>query len=278
MKKISWIGCVLVLLSLGCKNQRKDYTSGVGQQGDVRFTIKDDTLAAFLLGGIYTFQGYGGAEQTFQMVKNEIHLQPGDDQFVDRLDRVYRKLFEYPYHISTKEKLDSRNVLKALWDVGDEHEFHLLLTQLQEKGHQDLYLQVKKVLDENGGEKADTKKIDFKKYKLDTGALVLLDFVKNNYRTFTRSGIKAWDMARYANVVCLGYAAEYIDRNTGFDYLMSNLRNARKDYSDWPQYYDSFMLGRRFWGGDSANNVIYQKTITDMQEGDYSVYRYLPLK
>lgn len=269
---------VMVIVAFACKDKNKTYTTSAGQQGDVRFKIKDDTLAAFLLGGIYTFQGYGGAEKTFQMIKQEMHSQPGDDNFVNDLDMVYRKLFEYPYHQSQKEKIDSRNILKSWWDVANEHEFHLLLTQLQEKGHEDLYLQVKKVLDENGGASANTKAIDFKKYKIDTGAVVLLDFVKNNYTSFPKSGIKAWDIARYANVVCLGYGAEYIDRNTGLTYLMSILEDARKNYSNWKEYYDGFMLGRRFWGGDTTNNTTYQKTISEMQEGDYSAYRYLPIK
>lgn len=266
------------MVGVGCKDRKKSYTTNAGQAGDVRFTIKDDTLAAFLLCGIYTFYGYGGAEKTFQKIKMEMHSQPGDDKFVSDLGLVYRKLFEYPYHQSAKEKLDSRNVLKAWWDVANEHEFHLLLTQLQEKGHQDLYVQIKKILDENGGANANTKAIDFKKYKLDTGAIVILDFVKNNYNSFSRSGIKAWDIARYATVVNLGYSAEYIDRNTGFDYLMSILKDARTDYNNWSDYYKDFMLGRRFWGGDSTNNAVYQQTITEMQEGDYSAYHYLPLK
>ncbi|WP_447641716.1 MULTISPECIES: DUF1266 domain-containing protein [Chitinophagaceae] len=278
MKKLGWVVCLALLTFWSCKNKNKTYTTDAGQQGGVHFKIQDDTLAAFLLGGIYTFQGYGGAEKTFLMVKNELHSQPGDDKFVNDLDIVYRKLFEYPYHQSAKEKMDSRGILQSWWDVHNEHEFHLLLSQLQEKGHQDLYVQARKVLDENGGEHANTKTIDFKKYQLDTGAVVLLDFVKNNYKSFGKTGIKAWDIARYANVVCLGYGAEYIDRKTGFDYLLSILQDARKDYNNWNEYYDSFILGRRFWGGDIANNEVYQKTITEMQDGDYSVYRYLPLK
>ncbi|MFT4203882.1 MAG: DUF1266 domain-containing protein [Chitinophagaceae bacterium] len=278
MKKLVFLMASALLLHVGCKEKNKTYTTNAGQQGDVRFKIKDDTLVAFLLGGVYTFQGYGGAENTFRMIQKEMHSQPGDDRFVNDLDIVYRKLFEYPYHQSIKEKLDSRNILKSWWDVQNEHEFHLLLTQLQEKGHQDLYLQVKKVLDENGGEKADIATIDLKKYQLEAGANVLLDFVKNNYQSFGQAGIKAWDIARYANLVCLGYGAEYIDRNTGFKYLMSILEDARKDYNNWSEYYSDFMLGRRFWGGDSTNNAVYQKTITEMQDGDYSAYRYLPMK
>jgi len=278
MKKLSCIVALLTLVVWGCKDKNKTYTTNAGLQGDVRFTIKDDTLASFMLGGIYIFQGYGGAEKTFQMIKSEIHSQPGDDKFVGDLDVVYRKLFEYPYHQSTKEKMDSRSILASWWDVHNEHEFHLLLTQLQERGHQDLFEQVKKVLDENGGANANTKAIDFHKYKLDTGAVVLLDFVKNNYNAFPKSGIKAWDIARYANVVCLGYGAEYIDRNTGFTYLMSILKDARNDYNNWSEYYDGFMLGRRFWGGDTTNNAVYQQTITGMQQGDYSIYRCLQLK
>lgn len=278
MKKISWAICLLVAIGFGCKNNNKTYTTSAGEQRDVRFTIKDDTLTAFLLGGIYTFQGYGGAEKTFQKIQMEMHSKPGDDKFVNDLAVVYRKLFEYPYHQSAKEKIDSRNILRSWWDVHNEHEFHLLLTQLQEKGHEDLFLQVKKVLDENGAANANTRAIDFHKYHLDTGAIVLLDYVKNNYNSFPKAGIKAWDIARYANVVCLGYGAEYIDRNTGFNYLLGILQDARKNYNNWAEYYDGFMLGRRFWGGDTTNNTIYQKTITDMQQGDYSAYRYLPLK
>ena len=278
MKNYFYLIIVLCIAFIACNNNKKTYATSAGQQGDISLTIKDDTLTAFLLGGVYTFQGYGGAEKTFQKIKMEMHSQPGDSNFVDNLDKVYRKLFEYPFKSSQKEMIDSRNILKSWWDVSNEHEFHLLLSQLQEKGHQDLYLQVKKVLDENGGVNANTKTLNFKKYNLDTGAVVLLDFVKKNYSSFTKSGIKAWDIARYSNLICLGYSAGYIDRNAGFNYLMTILADTRKIYTNWKEYYNSFMLGRRFWGGDTTNNSVYQKTIDEMQVGDYSAFRYLPLQ
>lgn len=269
---------LFTLIIISCKDDPKKYTESIGSQGDVKYLLKNDTLTAFMMGGVYTFQGYGGADKTFGLIKAEMKKSPGDDGFATDLEKVYEKLFEYPFHISPKEKLDSRNVLKSWWDISNEHEFHLLLTQLQDQGHEALYEKCKAVLDANGGMDADLDKIDYAKDSLTPDAKILLQFIKNNYRSFNPSGIKAWDLTRYINVVCLGYSAEYIDRATGINYALSALKSARAVYPNWNKYYYDFVLGRKFWGGDTATDATYQKLTTDMQKGDYSLYRYLPLK
>lgn len=273
---LAMVTAVLILLP-SCKNNNKNYSSNAGQQGDLLLRVNDDTLTAFMLGGVYFFQGYGGAKATFTLVQREMKKNPGDDAFATELGKVYRKMMEYPYHRSAKDKAESIQRLTEWWEVHNPHEFHLLLSQLREKGHQDIYLQCKKMLDENGGKNADINKIDFAKYKINPEAKVLVQFVKDNYAKFSKAGVKAWDIARYVSVVCLGYSAEYIDADEGFTYLHTILADARKDYSDWKTYYSDFILGRKLWGGDQTQNDGLEKLVTDMQQGDYSIYSYLPL-
>lgn len=275
---IFFLGIGVVLFFSCGNNDTKSYTDSLGKEGNVLFQIHDDTLGAFMLGGVYFFQGYGGVDKTYKLIQKEMKKSPGDEGFVENLHVVYRKMFEYPYHRSEKDKQESRESLTKWWEVHNAHEFHLLLDQLRAKGHQEVFEQCKKVIDENGGADADISKIDYAKYKINPEAAVLMQFVKDHYAAFGKSGIKAWDIARYVSVVCLGYSAEYIEADQGYQYLLAILADTRKSYKDWNTYYKDFMLGRRFWGGDSTSNGSFDKMTADMQQGDYSIYKYLSLK
>lgn len=274
-----------ILLLTSCnssqdKSQNSSETSAINQtQNSTVTTLKNDTLTSFLLGGIYFFQGFGGADKTFANVHREMSKEPNAPGFDKELETVYEKMMIYPYHKSVKDKEESIKALGEWWEIHDAHEFHELLDQLLSKGHEAIYEDLKKVLDENGGANAVVENIPLDKFHLESDATILLQFIKTHYNEFDKkSGIKAWDLVRYAQVVCLGYSAEYITMNEGYSYLEKALRVARNVYPDWSTYYKGFILGRRFWGADTANTSSLEKLSIDMQKGDYSIYKYLPLK
>ena len=277
--KVFLAAIALCSFLFGCHDQNTGAKKANEQSKDNGGTVvKNDTLSCFLLAGVYFINGYGGVDKTYSLVKKNMTKQPGDAGFVEELVNAYAKIMEYPYHRSPAEKIDSRHTLEQWWEVHDAHEFHLLLSALKDKGHQEHYLLCKKILDENGGANADVSKIDLKKYNVEPGTELLLKFVKENDKQFSSSGIKAWDIARYVSVICLGYSAEYIEANDGITLLLQILADARKNYSDWKTYYSDFMLGRKFWGGDVSNNTVYDSVITQMMQGSYSIYKYQPLK
>ncbi|HEU0228847.1 MAG TPA: DUF1266 domain-containing protein [Arachidicoccus soli] len=272
MVSITLLALSLIIIT-GCKNQSSKTDTKSNST-----TLRDDTLKGFLLAGVYFVQGYGGAIPFMDKVKDDINKNATQKDFLTMLDTAYHHYFIYPYPRSIAEKVDARNTLSSWFQINNQNDFYSFLASLKDSGFQAHYLVCRKALDDNGGLNADISKINFAKYNLPKGSEVLLKFIKDHYNKFSSSGIKAWNIGLYVYTVCLGYGAEYIDAQNGKSIIVQMLEEAQKDYPDWKTYYNDFMLGRQFAGTDPSANAAYQKTIDGMLQGDYSAYKYLPLR
>lgn len=254
--------------------QDKNETAKTTETGDkTKAEIKDEKLYSFMLGGVYFFQGYGGAASVFNsMLKPSVSASPGEDEFVQQLHEGYNSYFIYPF--KTTDGAGCKSTLAEWWDINNKEEFLATLNSLLEKGHQAKFQALKKLLDDNGGANADVNNIKLE----DEDERERLQFLKDNYASLTATGIKAWDIARYVNNVCMGYCAGYVTEAEGDKLLQQLPPVARATYSDWKAYYTDYELGRRFWGGDKSSDAEFATVVKAMQEGDYSIYKYMPFK
>ncbi len=236
-------------------------------------SIKDDKLAGFLLGGIYFFHGYGGANAVFDMVKAGAKQELKTKEFVEELGRNYTEIMVFPF--TAEQAISSKETLEQSWKIKDKSTFLSTLDFLKKSGHQDEFLIYKKMMDENGGANVDITKIGA---NTDEEVKRKLEFIKNNYAAISTTGIKAWDYARYVNNVCLGYSAEYITKEEGEKLVADLSKDARSMYSNWDEYYKDYIMGLKYWGSGQENDAEYSKVCKEMMEGDYSIYKYLSLK
>lgn len=267
MKKIS-ISIAIISLLFACNNSS---TNKNDETNELR--IKDDKLTGFLLSGIYFFNGYGGAPAVYDMIKSSSNHEPHTKEFSEELDKNYSELMIYPF--GAEEGESSKETLEEFWDVKDKAMFMETLNYLKKSGHHNEFIIYKKMIDENGGETADIAKAGANKDEEVKGKL---EFIKNNYAAISKTGIKAWDYARYVNNVCLGYSAGYITKEEGEKFIADVLIETRALYSNWNDYYNDFNMGLKYSGIDKENEAQYEKTAKEMMEGDYSIYTYLPLK
>jgi len=266
MRKI-FLALIISTFLFSCKNSNSvDETKNN--------TIKDDKLAGFLLAGVYFFNGYGGAESVFEMAKSGVNSEINTTDFMDELDKSYSTFIIFPF--SSDQQNDSKETLEEYWEITDKNTFMETLDYLKKSGHHDEFVIYKKMIDDNGGANADLTIIEA--YKKDEEIKEKLAFIKANYNNISATGIKAWDYARYVNNVCLGYSAGYITRNEGEKLIRDLLEIVRNKYNNWADYYKDYNMGRKYWGGDKAHDEEYDKTVKEMMEGDYSIYKYLPLK
>jgi hypothetical protein len=276
------ISSVVLLAGIGfmvsCGNHAGPSADAGHKDSSALFTLKDDTLSGFLLGAVYFFQGYGGTEKTYAMVKQRAAAVPGDKMFTLELDKAYTSLMVLPYRRSPQETPDSKKALGEWWNVHNKQQFDTMLVQLKAHGHQELFERCKKALDENGGAGASLAQINLQAYGLTAEHSGSLGFLKEHYTAFSPAGIKAWDIARYISNVCMGYSATYLERAEALQLVMTALAESRRLYPDWNTYYKDFILGRQFWGGDKANDSVFAGIIESMQRGDYSIFKYLPLR
>lgn len=86
---------------------------------------------------------------------------------------------------------------------------------------------------------------------------------------------KAWDYARLVNNVNMGYAAGYITKEEGQEWINKTLPKAQAAFKTWADYHKDFMEGRKKWSPEDEDTATYEdlsKNISNM-----SVYKNNPL-
>jgi Protein of unknown function (DUF1266) len=253
------------------------FNSCGGSGGSKPTAINNDTLYSFMLGGVYFFHGYGGANEVFNnLVAAQMNAKPGDDGYLPELANVYSFHFKFPF--KTSEGSGCRSTLSEAWGADNKENFMKSLNELITDGHHTDYLACRKAIDENGGANADIAKIDLSKYKLSVDDNDRLEFVKAHLSEFNKAGIKAWDIARYVNNVAQGYCAGYISEVEGLDLMKKLHPIAKENYASWKEYYTDYDLGRRFWGGDKEHDKEFGDVAVKMLEGDHSIFQYMAFK
>lgn len=245
-------------------------------------TVQDEKIYPFMLGGIYFFNGYGGADRVFnQMIKPEVHKQPGEQGFVTELESAYVKYFVFPFKKEDDPGgAEARATLKEWWDIKNKEELEKSLNWLLNEGHQQVYAAYHTALEENGGAQADLAKIDLKKYGLDKDkeTTARLQVIRDNYTAFSKAGIKAWDLARYVNNICIAFQADFLSSDEAIIWLSKASPVARQHYDNWETYFKDFNLGRMFWTGGKDDGKDFSSVASAMLQGDYSLYKYLAFK
>lgn len=264
---------LMCIVMIGCNNDdNKKEAVTTGEQ----LTFTNYELYPFMLGGVYFFHGYGGPDIVFdKLVKPMVQGQPGDSSFARTLQAAYSRYFVFPFKPEDDtDGKEAKATLADYWDIHDKAGLEKTLTWLLEEGHQAQYAQYRKILDENGGKDADLSKI----VNLAPEDKKGLEFVKDHYNSFSPAGIKAWDIARYINNVCIAYQGGYFVRGEAVAWLQKAPLVARQQYGDWKTYFDDFLLGREFWGGGETDNEQYKKEVNGFLKGEYSIYQYLSFK
>jgi hypothetical protein len=265
----------------GCNsnNNKQDKQEQVAATGNETI-IRNDELYPFMLAGVYFVHGYGGPEATFdRLIKPAVQGEPGTDSFSTSLQNAYTRYFVFPFKPQDdKDGKEAKATLADYWDIHNTAELEKSLTWLLEEGHQAQYAQYRRVLAENGGAGADIAAIDLAKYKLSKTDIPGLTFIKTNYTAFSDGGIKAWDIARYINNICVAYQAGYLSRGEAMVWLKKAPQVVQSQYKDWKTYFNDFLLGRQFWGGAESDNDRFKREVAGMLEGKYSIYTYMPVK
>jgi hypothetical protein len=277
--------CLLAISMAGCNNNNKQQDKQEDKQVHVAATndaaiIRNDELYPFMLAGVYFVHGYGGPQQTFDgLIKPSVQGEPGSDTFSKSIQAAYSRYFIFPFKPQDdKDGKEAKATLADYWDIHNPAELEKSLGWLLDEGHQAQYTQYRKVLDENGGAGADLAAIDLTKHNLSKKDVPGIQFIKDHYTEFSKAGIKAWDIARYINNICVAYQAGYFNRGEATAWLRKAPPVVQSQYSDWKAYFNDFLLGREFWGGGETDNARFKVEVAGMLEGKYSIYNYMPVK
>jgi hypothetical protein len=273
--------CLLAIGIAGCNsnNNKQEKQVQVAAAHDAP-VIRNDELYPFILAGVYFVHGYGGPEQTFNgLIKPAVQGEPGSDDFSKSIQAAYSRYFIFPFKPEEKNGAkEAKGTLADYWEIHNTAELEKSLNWLLDEGHQGQYTKYRKVLEENGGAGADLKVIDLGKYGLAKTDIPGIQFIKDHYTEFSKAGIKAWDIARYINNICIAYQAGYFNRGEATAWLRKAPQVVQSQYSDWNTYFNDFLLGREFWGGGETDKERFKKEVAGMLEGKYSIYTYMKVK
>lgn len=274
--------CLLALGTAGCNggNNTKQEKQAQTVATAETVIIKNDELYPFMLAGVYFVHGYGGPQQTFNgLIKPSVKSEPGAEAFPKEMLAAYGRYFMFPFKPEDdKGGKEAKATLAEYWNIHNTAELEKSLTWLLDEGHQAQYAQYRKALEENGAAGADLKTIDLAKYNLSQKDQPGLQFVKDHYDEFSPAGIKAWDLARYINNVCVAYQAGYFNRGEAMAWLMKAPQVAQSRYNNWKAYFDDFLLGREFWGGGQSDHEQFKTEVAGLLDNKYSMYEYMPVK
>lgn len=90
-----------------------------------------------------------------------------------------------------------------------------------------------------------------------------------------KSKYKAWDYARLVNNVNMGYAAEYLTKEEGNQWINKTLPKAKTAFKTWEDYHKNFMEGRKSWSPDDEDTATFEELAKEITK--LSVYKNNPL-
>jgi len=88
---------------------------------------------------------------------------------------------------------------------------------------------------------------------------------------------KAWDFARIANNVCIGYSAGFLTKEECYPILSETLTIAKTTYDNWEIYYNDFDLGRKAWNANDPQKKSFEKIAKEITTHKNSIYKIIPL-
>jgi hypothetical protein len=89
---------------------------------------------------------------------------------------------------------------------------------------------------------------------------------------------KAWDLARYVNVINLAECAHIITKSEGNELVKKIVPVAKKNYDDWDTYMKDFNTGHKNWAATNDEpDPGFEKASLELLTTKNSIYKYLKL-
>jgi hypothetical protein len=212
----------------------------------------DECIQLMLLGAMYVEEN----NTLERMVKNN-----SEEEFAVQLKEILAACFSaLDMNMTGIVPEEIQDVLAESWDVSSKDDLTNRLAWLLKEGHHKEIKQLISYAKTNPSPESRTL-ADFRArfdeplaFKDETeeefrDALVLAE---NMAPKLSPAGIRGWDVARYVQVLRLGYMAGFIGSDECWVYLRRLKEPAAKTFIDWKDFAHSYMMGFRWWSGTSG--------------------------
>lgn len=158
---------------------------------------------------------------------------------------------------------DCVEILQEMWAVVDKASALKNLEDIRNQGHRTKFNVLKDSVPSDGTidatslEKfkqiflfdfADSQEVQLK----DEDYRKLAQWLQRTQKYVAKSGILAWDVARYVQLVRLSYVAGYFTDNEAWAEILKLGPVAEGKFNSWTEFAQSFLIGRTFWSGTES--------------------------
>ena len=169
---------------------------------------------------------------------------------------VLGRVEDWDKSIETEKK-----VLKSVWNIFDHSSLLAELDTLKMKGHRIGFVEKARTL----------ATMDDGKFASFLNGPLVRDNQKQTIKSL-HDGYKKWqdrlglafDLCRYANLVCWGHRCGYVTQSEAWELLEPVARIARKDFSSWKELGENFLDGRDAWAGAEEDKKAMFQSIVEI--------------
>lgn len=143
-----------------------------------------------------------------------------------------------------------RNQLSSGWGVNNREDCLEILQRLYFGLHDNVYLDLKYVLDSMTDKQIDEIMKDSKTNDLDKARI---NFIKKYGKELDDRGIIGWDWSRMVSVTGWGYLAGYLTYEESNEIIMSVAQTIQMVFNSWDDIGLNYVRGYEFWSGESID-------------------------
>ncbi|MNJ99860.1 hypothetical protein D3C87_176410 [compost metagenome] len=185
------------------------------------------------------------------------------DVKVQVMDEISDYFFRLDMNFGSEVRGDCIGILEEMWAVFDKDSALKNLENIRTQGHRTKFNVLKDCVPADGsidavslekfkqiflfdfseGQEIQLKDEDYRK---------LAQWIQRTQKYVSDSGILAWDVARYIQLVRLCFVAGYFDDNEAWAQILKIAPVAEGKFSSWTEFAQSFLIGRTFWAGSES--------------------------
>lgn len=207
-------------------------------------------------------------DELFQVVGSD--LEEGVELSSETREQVLSEIGEYFFRLDMNYgpeiKLDCIGILEEFWDVRDRESCQKVLENIRSQGHRTKFNVLRSSLPGDGSIDA----VSLEKFRqifnfdLEEGQQVQMSeadysklamWMQRTHKYLKESGILAWDLARYIQLVRLSFVAGYLSDVQAWAEILKLAPLADGKFANWMDFCQSFLIGRTFWSGTDDPRV-----------------------
>jgi len=177
----------------------------------------------------------------------------------------HHRLFDLPESDRQRYVGCSRTKLAQSWNIRNAEDLRRQVASLTERGHNAVFLESYMIFSESRDELGEELLFLVLDYLYGNDAVEYVARVLYFGDKWGDRGIIAWDLFRVGTIVCMAYAAGFIEREEAYLLMEPAINLLRVNFSSWEEAVDNYLDGFVYWG-NGRNEAIANRRLERFHE------------